>query len=398
MEKLNINITELLEIYNHVPHILARKATKVSLQEESLIQQNQNFIFLESTKNGNYWVVATEDNHYWLLPKMNFKIDSFKYDILKSLFDCEGYSLDDNRGFNVIQPAKVALIPTENLIWKLEKKGKLDFSNSITPTLETELDLANQKIETLTDRLDQVSRERDYFCSQTKDFIETINSERQIYQQQIDKILHENQRQFDALETQVNHKFTSIESDLNKIKKYLLLNNNKSPASNNYDYNKTPADNSVNNRLVEQSVVSSQKQTTVQTPNNYSTTTNDETVLPWVSTYNKKPSVFADYTTEIAETQESINQRRFGLLQPAVFQEVKKGKGTFWMLGKEIQYLIPKADFTINEDNLITIQTLFYCRGNMRFNAIFQLVKPGLLKPINTNQWQVAELGILYFY
>ncbi|HLO85392.1 MAG TPA: hypothetical protein VK203_10325 [Nostocaceae cyanobacterium] len=205
MEKLTINLEELVDIYNHVPYVLERKAVKVSLQEQSLVQQNQNAIFLEGAKYGNYWVVGTEDDNYWLLPKVNFKMDAFKYDILKYLFDCEGYP---NEGFSrlvLILPAKVSFIETDELKWKLDVKGKLEFKQISTSNLETELELTTQELETAKLELQQVTRERDVIHSQTERFFAQLNLERQINQQQIEKIINEQQQRFNALELRLNN-------------------------------------------------------------------------------------------------------------------------------------------------------------------------------------------------
>ncbi|MFB2770957.1 hypothetical protein ACE1AT_16945 [Pelatocladus sp. BLCC-F211] len=66
--KTKLSEAEILEIYNNNCHALANNAVKVAVTQESLI--NKDILFLEKTKpkTASYWILATEDAQYWLLP------------------------------------------------------------------------------------------------------------------------------------------------------------------------------------------------------------------------------------------------------------------------------------------------------------------------------------------
>jgi len=124
--KVTLSEEEILEVYNNNPDVLFNSAVKVSVTQESLL--NKDAILLEKTKSkiASYWVVATEDNNYWLLPKGNLKINSYNYETVKRLFECDRYQADIDSEFLLIQMAKVSL--NQNRIqWQLLEPGRLKF-------------------------------------------------------------------------------------------------------------------------------------------------------------------------------------------------------------------------------------------------------------------------------
>ncbi|PSB31201.1 hypothetical protein [Chlorogloea sp. CCALA 695] len=137
---------EIIEIYNSEPTSLLSSAVKVSVKPESIISTNKNEpIILANIGNGNYCLIPDTDINYWLLPKANLKIDQYRYETVKLLFECDEYELEfDN--YRLDKPAKVSLLPNERE-WKLEERGVLRFVNSLYEEL---VDLYNNNINVLS--------------------------------------------------------------------------------------------------------------------------------------------------------------------------------------------------------------------------------------------------------
>jgi hypothetical protein len=136
---------EVVEIYNSEPSSLLSNAVKVSVKPESIISINKNNpILLASIGNGNYCLVHDTDISYWLLPKVNLKIDQYRYETAKLLFECDEYELEFD-DYRLDKPAKVSLLPNERE-WKLEERGVLRFVNSLYEEL---VDTYNNNINVL---------------------------------------------------------------------------------------------------------------------------------------------------------------------------------------------------------------------------------------------------------
>ncbi len=128
--KWSLFADEIVDKYHNNTQWLESKVIKVSLLSESLIQKaNDSFVF-NLDKKGNFWIIATTDENYYLLPKDNFRINAFNYDTLKKIFRCDGYSTDSNNQFALIEPAKVSLVPSGKQ-WIFTQLGILNF-HSIT--------------------------------------------------------------------------------------------------------------------------------------------------------------------------------------------------------------------------------------------------------------------------
>lgn len=120
---------EVVEIYNSEPSSILSSAVKVSVKPESIASVNKNEpIVLASIGNGNYCLIHNTDISYWLLPKANLKIDQYRYETVKLLFECDEYELEFD-DYRLDKPAKVSMLPNERE-WKLEERGILKFINS----------------------------------------------------------------------------------------------------------------------------------------------------------------------------------------------------------------------------------------------------------------------------
>ena len=135
--KIDLPKTKLVEIYNDCPQVLSSSIVTVSLTADSYRQKTQGQIFLERVGHGNYWVIATKDEKYWLFPKSNITINIHQLKTVQFLFDCVGEYSANNGDFTLNQPASVAILPSGQE-WKLEKKGRLVFGND-SPSSQLQL-------------------------------------------------------------------------------------------------------------------------------------------------------------------------------------------------------------------------------------------------------------------
>ncbi|MBD2199436.1 MULTISPECIES: hypothetical protein [Calothrix] len=388
IEFFNINLSELIQIYNHVPNLLSRKAIKVSLTEDSLITQNNQLIFLENARNGNYWVIATEDSNYWLLPKTNLKIDSFKYETLKSLFHCDGYQPENTSKFSLLHPARVSLTPS-SLKWKLEERGRLDFldvaKTAELSQLQAELESMYEENNKLQFQLESLTQYPHLLQSQLKHLSEQIQAQKQQFNQKIQQTAQESQSLLNIL----NNNLNKIDTELKEIKNYLVSNHKQNLSKSNIDSNQ----NTINYeyQVIQQPVDQYQIPSSSQP--------SGESQFPWVSAYNHNPDNFSKFALEVADTEDSINQRRLGNNQAVIFEKVRRGRGNYWLLTvKNENYLVPRGDLKINQYNLQTITALFHFIGDFTENSPkFTLVKPAMVFPLEAEKWQLQERGVLKF-
>lgn len=151
--KWSLFADEIVDKYHNNIQWLESKVIKVSLLSESLIQKaNDSFIF-NLDKKGNFWIIATTDDNYYLLPKDNFRINAFNYDTLKKIFRCDGYSADSNNQFTLIEPAKVSLAPSGKQ-WLFTQQGILSFHS--TTTIEPEQQVKSNQTE--ANEIDQLDK------------------------------------------------------------------------------------------------------------------------------------------------------------------------------------------------------------------------------------------------
>lgn len=119
---------ELVKVYNESPSSLVSKVVKVAVKQESITANSSDSIILASIGNGNYWIIYDVDINYWLLPKAKLRIDQYRYETVKLLFDCNDYE-PEYHSFELAKPAQVSILANSSQ-WKLEKRGVLKFINS----------------------------------------------------------------------------------------------------------------------------------------------------------------------------------------------------------------------------------------------------------------------------
>jgi len=127
----NLAYIELVNIYRDNPKLLEQKAIKVSEDKDSIARRHSDSsqkIVLEKATNSNYWVIRDEVGvDCWLLPKSKLRIDQFRYETTKALFECHGYQSEYST-FKLVKPAKVVPLSTDEQTWQLEEPGILEFS------------------------------------------------------------------------------------------------------------------------------------------------------------------------------------------------------------------------------------------------------------------------------
>ncbi|RAM51512.1 MAG: hypothetical protein C6Y22_10620 [Hapalosiphonaceae cyanobacterium JJU2] len=122
---------------------------------------------------------------------------------------------------------------------------------------------------------------------------------------------------------------------------------------------------------------------------------------PHLEEYNKDPeSLEKKYNPILLSlTAESIHQCRLGSSQP-IFLE-KNRRGNYWIIPEDNpattgKYLVPKANFKLNEYSLETVQFLFQIYEENSHNySKFVVIKPASLISVDQDKWQLEEPGIL---
>lgn len=117
-----------------------------------------------------------------------------------------------------------------------------------------------------------------------------------------------------------------------------------------------------------------------------------------ISLYNHNPSAIASQATGVSETKDSIEARRAGRSQRAVFTQDRRGN--YWVVQVGSQsYLIPKSDIKINEHSFNAVQALFDCYGYQAGGSDnFTLVKPAAVVPVvQGKEWELSDRGTLQF-
>ena len=126
----NLTYIELVNTYNTNPKLLEQTAIKVSEPTDSINRRHSDSsqkIVLERANNSNYWVIHDVGIDCWLLPKSRLRIDQFRYETTKALFECHGYQPEYST-FKLIKPAKVVPLSSDEQTWQLEEPGILEFS------------------------------------------------------------------------------------------------------------------------------------------------------------------------------------------------------------------------------------------------------------------------------
>jgi hypothetical protein len=116
-----------------------------------------------------------------------------------------------------------------------------------------------------------------------------------------------------------------------------------------------------------------------------------------VATYNQdKTSLSNEAIATVAETQESLNQKRLGNNDTVTLENTSQKK--YCIIEEDNDYyLIPHAKIKIDEYNIKTLESLFDCIHFTSEYSSFQLVKPAKVSSLDSELWQLEEKGKLEF-
>ncbi|NCO75498.1 MAG: hypothetical protein GW795_09875 [Cyanobacteria bacterium] len=126
-KSLEISLTQLIDFYNDVSHILDAYAVTVSLSEESYRKQTEGKIILNQVNKGNYWVILLENDegkNYYLLPNGNIQLKIYRLKTINYLFLLRGEENNKEEEFTLVKPAMLEILPSGNE-WQIKQKGEL---------------------------------------------------------------------------------------------------------------------------------------------------------------------------------------------------------------------------------------------------------------------------------
>ncbi|MBO3459229.1 hypothetical protein G7B40_027500 [Aetokthonos hydrillicola Thurmond2011] len=407
--KVSLSEEDLLEIYNNAPKPLSKNVTKVSIKEESLRNLHQEPIYLIELRNGNYWLILTEDGSYLLLPKSNLKINSFEYQTVKSLFECQGYQAEAAREFTLTKAARVLL--TSKGEWMLEEKGILEFCNaSPSSQLQAQLEQAQdeyiqlqfqleqlrsqlnqseyERVQLLS-RLSQVEQERQHMLASLEQLAKAPQGEQisQHMQQATEDhklFLAEMQKFYTGLNN-LTFKVFSLEEHLESISKE--LNGSNSSVTK------------ISSELVPIQALSKVESKSPKITNSFNHNTEEKDVDKLYNNEQNKKNL--RHLVKVLPIQELIEKDSFGKPTRLFFQE--NVKGTYWIVTSEQKkyLLFPEHNFKVNEFNYKGLETAFTCHGNWQEEgAELKIFKPAIVKPLEEEgkeKWELVDQGVIEF-
>ena len=94
---VNLSEKELIDSYHNSPQLLSFVAITVALTSDTYQKTTNAEIYFEKASNGNYWLIANNENFYWLLPKDGIRFNNQAMRTLQRIFECEAYEITKNK-------------------------------------------------------------------------------------------------------------------------------------------------------------------------------------------------------------------------------------------------------------------------------------------------------------
>ncbi len=405
-KSIELTKEELLGIYHKNPEIFSKLVSIKAYLTENGVGNNQIVIVPQEFSNDNYWLIEIRHNEYYLVPKINFKIDNSLYQNVQVLFQLENYQNQQTIYFNVKKPARVS----KNFRgeWTLEEKGILEFSqtDSVLPQ-ETEFQLESKfKLleENLRLQLNEANTQKKLLENEKEAFknanitlakklkkseqkceelVSELSQWEQEYQQHLLSILGISEEELEQ--------FLYIAEKLGKgSKKFEDLSRAKLIASTP-EQTKIPKANL--NHPPEPSHESKKNTQTKSTPEL------NPISKKIVAQYNQNPNYFSEKSIEVNETKDSFENRRAGHNKPPILTQSQKNRGIAWIVSVDNinNELVPVANLKINEPNYKLIEALFDCQNyDPESSSRFTLIKPAIVSNSQGN-WELKEKGELRF-
>ncbi len=372
---LNFAEEDLLEIYNISPKILFKivPLTKVSPKEESLSNIDREHISFTKSPKGDYWLIAIEDNNCLLLPKSNLRVNTFNYQTVQSLFECQGYQAEAAKEFTLKKPARVFLFPNQD--WILEERGVLEFSiASSSSQLQLQLEQAHQEKIQLQVELDQLHSRLTKFESEREQYLSHLELFKQMQQASDQSMLLLSEK----IQKFVNDGFTRLESRINAIEQNLKSDIRPSKSEE-----------------IEIPQVSSEFHEKSQIARQDLAPTPEEQHLAKI--YNDKDQTLIKHNIKVSPTQGSLEQNRLGIITKLFSTHPK---GAYWIIcTQENKYfLVPEYKFKLNQYNYQSLERYFACDGNYEEGEL-KMVKPAIAKPLDPEgqKWKLVAQGVIEF-
>ncbi|MEA5577358.1 hypothetical protein [Anabaena sp. UHCC 0451] len=365
LEKVDFSEQELIILYNYIPRLIEKTAILVNLSPNYYTNGTQETLLTEDNR-GNYWIIATDNDIYWLFPitKLNGKINPSVNEAFNLLFQNHNYNNSDTREFILKKPAQV--YPARNAEgWILTQPGLIEFGNLPLLPIAASNGKVNNSAVVQKNLIQSVSQD------EFTDYTNKTDSEIHQLKSQIQQLIE--QREKFKLEIQeIQNKYSELE---NKIKLPVQeLTQNSHQTENN-----------------QQEIISNQQQA-VNTANSLTVTPEE---LHIVETYNSNPVVISQQARQVSETSSSIQNRSQGINEAVVLE--RQNQGLYWLFGRDTLYLMPKRGFSFSRSTIDTFRALFQIRGS-RVTSRFKLLKPAKVVMIGSSQtWQLTEKGIIEF-
>jgi WD40 repeat protein len=220
LNRIDLSESKLVEVYNDCPQLLEIYAIQANLTPESYRQTSEGKIWLNKVIHGNYWIIATENDTYWLFPALKASLNVHKIRTIKRLFECRG---EEGNDFILSQPARVSIMPSGEE-WKLEEPGILDFAKNKAVQSQTEIDRTHGEIKQLSSELARVQQQYQQSQSQLDKLLSLFKqseADRQRMQAQIQQLSQEREL--------VNQKLEIIEVNLSPNYAELLTAYDREP-------------------------------------------------------------------------------------------------------------------------------------------------------------------------
>ncbi len=365
IEKVDFSENELIILYNYIPRLIEKSAILVNLSPSYYTNGKQEILLTEDTK-GNYWVIATDYDIYWLFPiaTLKGKFNHHVNEALNLLFEFKNYENSENREFTLKKPAKVyPAISREG--WILESTGFLDFTNLRLLSIETSNGNSN-KIPLIQENSTLQLSQKEF-----EEYRSKVEAEINLLKMQVQQ-LTEAREQFKTEIKEIKDRYFSLETQLPATAEHNSSSNHQ--VENTQEVKISNQDNSIN----------------ISTELNL---TSEE--LRIVETYNYNPVIISQQAKQVSETTTSIEKRSQGINDTVVLE--KQSQGHYWLVGKETLYLMPRRGFKINRSTVDTFKALFQFRGS-KVPSKFKLIKPAQVAMIiNSQTWQLTERGIIEF-
>jgi len=341
----------IVDLYNRNPSDLRRRyrVTTVSIpidSQGSLWVGKAGSVILQEDFQGNYWVIQ-DGNDSYLVPKDGIRLNPNSLEPLAMLCNFENQA-------DVTCPLKLTKVAVVSRIsgsegWQLEEKGSLYFdSDRPLQSVAVPSTVFSPIKPSLPDKVRSIP-------DSTSKLQDKINQLEQVSLQQKSE----------------NYRLQAVISQLKAQLRQLTAKIEKGHES------------------------SDRPQPSFELPANPPEFDSFKSFL--LSQYTRDPKLLRSLAIEVSLTENSLGNYR--LVQAVVFEE---GIGSYWLFRPAQQqqaYLLPKANFRFNTNNLDSVKVCFnFSSDSEIYYSKFTVVSPAIVLHVGQGkEWQLQERGWLEF-